>query len=154
MFLLTASAHFTQPRSDGLIAIVPRWIPQPALVITATGILELLGAAGLILPPTRVAAALCLGAMPVAMFPANVRAARGVSHPASPSTPLVARIPIQALFLGVLSAKPGRCGQQPGVRRVHLGRVWKRTVGSCRLSRKFLGRLCSVRACLPALWDS
>jgi uncharacterized membrane protein len=103
MFLLTASAHFTQPRRDGLIAIVPRWIPQPALVITATGILELVGAAGLILPPTRVAAALCLGALLVAMFPANIRAAQGVSHPASPSTPLVVRMPIQALFLGALA---------------------------------------------------
>src|SRR5690606_25233910 len=29
MFLLTASAHWTQPRRDGLIAIVPPSLPAP-----------------------------------------------------------------------------------------------------------------------------
>ena len=40
MFLLTASAHWTQPRRDGLIAMVPPALPRPALLVTVTGVLD------------------------------------------------------------------------------------------------------------------
>lgn len=100
MFTVTASSHGVQPRRDGLIAIVPTWVPRPALVVTVSGALELLGAIGLILPPTRTVAALCLAALLVAMFPANIRAARGVDHPAAPRTPLPLRTVLQAVFVG------------------------------------------------------
>lgn len=104
MFLLTASAHFQQPRRDGLIAIVPPRLPRPALLVTVTGILELLGAAGLLIPPTvipgiRVAAAICLGALLLVMFPANVRAASARRHPAAPTTPLGLRTALQVAFV-------------------------------------------------------
>ena len=104
MFLLTASAHFLQPRRDGLIAIVPTRLPQPGLIITATGILEILGAVGLLIPGTaapgiRTAAAVCLAALMIAMFPANVRAATGQRHPAAPHTPLVPRTLLQIVFI-------------------------------------------------------
>ena len=44
--------------------------------MTITGLLEILGAAGLLLPATAGAAAACLAALLAAMFPANVRGAR------------------------------------------------------------------------------
>jgi hypothetical protein len=44
---------------------------------------ELVGAAGLLYPPTRVAAAVCLFVLMVAMFPANVYAARMPNPPKS-----------------------------------------------------------------------
>src|SRR5436305_4623487 len=75
MFLLTASAHWGKRRLD-LIRMVPAAFPRPDLIVTITGLLELLGAAGLLLPATSGAAAACLAALLLAMFPANVRAAR------------------------------------------------------------------------------
>ena len=75
MFLLTASAHWGKRRPD-LIRMVPVAFPRPDLIIMITGLLELLGAAGLLLPATAGGTAGCLAALLVAMFPANVRASR------------------------------------------------------------------------------
>ena len=57
MFVLTGIAHFAPPMRRDLIAIVPPRLPAPGLLVTVTGVLELLGAVGLLLPATRVAAA-------------------------------------------------------------------------------------------------
>jgi uncharacterized membrane protein len=75
MFLLTASAHWGKRRPD-LIRMVPAVFPRPDLIITLTGLLELAGAAGLLIPATSGVAAACLAVLLVALFPANVRAAR------------------------------------------------------------------------------
>jgi uncharacterized membrane protein len=75
MFLLTASAHWGKRRT-GLIRMVPPAFPRPDLLVTATGILELLGAIGLVLPMVARYAALGLALMLLAVFPANVHAAR------------------------------------------------------------------------------
>ncbi|WP_027929057.1 DoxX family protein [Amycolatopsis thermoflava] len=112
MFTVTAVSHWIRPKRDGLVAIVPTWVPTPGLIVTITGILELLGAAGLLVPGTRVASAICLAVMLVGMFPANVRAAHGVDHPAAPRTPLPLRTTLQvvfvaaAVFVAITSAQP------------------------------------------------
>ncbi|MBF6326940.1 DoxX family protein [Nocardia transvalensis] len=98
MFLLTATAHFLPPRRDALIAMVPPRLPSPAGLVTLTGVLELAGAIGLLIPPVAPIAALCLATLMVVMFPANVRAARagiGVK-----TMPLPARTVVQAMFIG------------------------------------------------------
>ena len=59
MFVLTGVAHFVNPLRADMIAIVPPGLPAPGLLVTVTGVLELLGAVGLLLPATRVAAAWC-----------------------------------------------------------------------------------------------
>ncbi|GAA4190867.1 hypothetical protein GCM10022288_20840 [Gryllotalpicola kribbensis] len=99
MFFLTAFSHWARPRRDGLIAIVPPWIPAPRQIVTVTGILEAAGALGVLVPATRFAAASCLAVLLILMFPANVRAARGVDHPAAPSTPLPLRTMLQVVFV-------------------------------------------------------
>ena len=99
MFVLTGAAHFVQPLRGGLIAIVPPALPAPGLLVTVTGVLELIGAIGLLIPATRVAAAVCLGLMLIALFPANVYAAGAKRSEHAPSTPLVPRTLMQALFL-------------------------------------------------------
>lgn len=76
MFLLTASAHFLQPRRNALIAMVPPQLPNPPLLITVTGVLEVVGAIGLLIPATSRLAAGCLGLLLIAMFPANVYSIR------------------------------------------------------------------------------
>ncbi|GGS34233.1 MULTISPECIES: DoxX family protein [Actinokineospora] len=98
MFLLTASAHFTEPRRTHLIAMVPPALPNPAALVTLTGVLEIAGAIGLLVPSTAKIAAACLAALLVAMFPANIRAARaggGIK-----TMPLPLRALVQLAFIG------------------------------------------------------
>ncbi len=74
MFAFTASAHFGPQRSS-LIQIVPSRLPRPDVLVTVTGILEFLGALGLLLPTTAPLAGSCLAMLLLTMFPANVNAA-------------------------------------------------------------------------------
>jgi uncharacterized membrane protein len=99
MFMVTGIAHFAEPLRSGLIAIVPPKLPAPGLLVTITGVLELLGAVGLLVPQTRVAAAVCLGLLMLAMFPANVYAAGARRSEHAPSTPLLPRTLMQLLFV-------------------------------------------------------
>jgi uncharacterized membrane protein len=75
MFLFTASAHWGKRRPD-LIRMVPRLFPHPDVLVTVTGILEILGAIGLFVPQTALAACIGLALLLLALFPANIRAAR------------------------------------------------------------------------------
>ena len=99
MFVLTGVAHFVQPLRGDMIAIVPPRLPAPALLVTVTGVLELLGAVGLLIPATRVAAAGCLVLLMFAMFPANVYAARMPNPPKSMTSRLGVRTAEEAVYL-------------------------------------------------------
>lgn len=100
MFVVTGIAHFVNPLRRDLIAIVPPRLPSPGLLVTTTGVLELLGAVGLLYPPTRAAAAVSLGVMMLAMFPANVYASRMTKPPKSMTTRLPLRTVEQVVFVG------------------------------------------------------
>ncbi|GAA3336097.1 DoxX family protein [Amorphoplanes nipponensis] len=100
MFLLTGLAHFGLGRRADLVAMVPPRLPRPELLVTLTGGLELAGAAGLLLPPTYRLAAGCLALLMLAMFPANVYAARHhVDLGGKPATPLPLRTALQVVFV-------------------------------------------------------
>ena len=104
MFLVTASAHFAKGRAD-LIAMVPPLFPRPDLLVTITGVLEILGAIGLVVPRTSRAAAICLVLLMLAMFPANVYAAlNGMSLMGKPVTPLPERTAMQIVFVAAAAA--------------------------------------------------
>jgi uncharacterized membrane protein len=110
MFLLTASAHFGSLRSD-LVRMVPPIFPRPDLIVTLTGIAEILGAIGLLVPRTAPWAAGCLSALLLAMFPANVHSAlEGIPLGGRPATPLVLRTVLQLVFLAatLVAAAPHR----------------------------------------------
>ncbi|HEX6099730.1 MAG TPA: DoxX family membrane protein [Thermoanaerobaculia bacterium] len=99
MLLVTASAHWGGKRAD-LIAMVPPVFPQPELLVTLTGILELAGAAGLVYARTSRAAAVCLALLFIAMFPANIYAARQhLSIGGQPVTELPLRTAIQVVLI-------------------------------------------------------
>jgi uncharacterized membrane protein len=104
MFILTGFAHFAPQLRADLIAIVPPRLPAPGYLVTITGLLELLGAVGLLLPVTRVAAAVCLLVLMLAMFPANVYAARMPNPPKSMTTQLPLRTVIEVVFLAAAIA--------------------------------------------------
>jgi uncharacterized membrane protein len=99
MFLMTGVAHFAPGMRRDMIAIVPPRLPRPGLLVGITGVLELLGAAGLLYPPTRVAAALCLFVLMLIMFPANVYAARMPNPPKSMTSRLGVRTAEEVVYL-------------------------------------------------------
>jgi uncharacterized membrane protein len=100
MFVTTGVAHLVPAMRHDMIAIVPPRLPAAGLLVTITGVLELLGAAGLLYPPTRVAAAVCLFALMLVMFPANVYAARMPTPPKSMNSRLPVRTAEEIVFLG------------------------------------------------------
>ena len=58
--------------TDVFVAIVPDWVPAPQTVVLATGVCELLGAAGLLIPRVRKFAGIMLAAYAACVFPANL----------------------------------------------------------------------------------
>jgi uncharacterized membrane protein len=48
MFVFTATAHFNKMKHD-LAQMIPSYFPRPLLIVYITGVLELLGATGLVL---------------------------------------------------------------------------------------------------------
>jgi uncharacterized membrane protein len=99
MFLLTAWAHFGDLRAD-LVRMVPPIFPDPELLVTLTGIAEILGAIGLLVPRFVRPAAWGLTLLLLAIFPANVHAAlNDVTLGGRPATELLPRAAMQVLFL-------------------------------------------------------
>jgi uncharacterized membrane protein len=102
MFFFTGMAHFNKMKHD-LARMVPQELPHPLLIIYVTGVLEFLGAVGLLLPKLRSAAGICLIALLIAMFPANMKAAKErLSLRGKPATQLRLRLPMQLFFIGLL----------------------------------------------------
>jgi len=99
MFVMTGIAHFVNPLRRDMIAIVPPRLPSPDLLVTITGVLELIGAAGLLYPPTRVAAAACLFVLMLVMFPANIYASRMPNPPKSMTSRLDIRTVEEIVYL-------------------------------------------------------
>jgi uncharacterized membrane protein len=102
MFLFTGVAHFTGTRRD-LVRMVPPQFPRPAALVTLTGVAELAGALGLLVPLLARTAAYALIALLLAMFPANIYAAR-IGHVIAgrPHTRLLFRLPLQVLWILLL----------------------------------------------------
>lgn len=101
MLLFTAAAHFNAMRGD-LIRMVPPSFPRPDLIVTVTGVLEILGAVGILVPRTRRLAGIGLILLFLSMFPANLSAAlRDVTLGGRPATALWLRAPMQLFFMAV-----------------------------------------------------
>lgn len=108
MFVFTAGAHFHRMKHD-LVRMVPAMFPRPLLLVYFTGVLEFLGAAGLLLPRFRSRAGICLIVLLIALFPANVNAAmKRATLAGRPATPLWLRAPMQLMLIGLLwwSSRP------------------------------------------------
>jgi uncharacterized membrane protein len=99
MIVMTGVAHFVNPLRRDMIAIVPPWLPVPGALVTITCVLELAGAAGLLYPPTRVAAAVCLFVLMLVLFPANVYASRMPNPPKSMTSRLDVRTIEEVVYL-------------------------------------------------------
>ena len=82
--------------------MVPPFLPYADALVYLTGVLELLGAAGLVIATTRMLAGYALAALFVGLLPANIHAAVAhVPFAGGEATPLWQRIPEQILYLAV-----------------------------------------------------
>lgn len=68
-YLIAGIAHLRSPA--GFLAITPDWVPAPELVIKLTGIAEIAGAIGLMIPRLRYAAGIGLALYALSVWPAN-----------------------------------------------------------------------------------
>ena len=102
MLCFTAAAHFNSMRPD-MVAMVPPSVPNPEFMVTFTGICEIVGAVGLLVPRTRRIAAVALIVFMLAVLPANIHAAQaGVTFRGAPATPIIPRVALQLLFIALL----------------------------------------------------
>ena len=87
--------HLRSP--EPFLMIVPDWVPQPRAVIMLTGLCELAGALGLLIPRVRRLAGVMLALYAVCVFPANIKhAVYDIQVPGLPSS-LAYHIPRLAL---------------------------------------------------------
>jgi len=101
-FLFTGATHFTGMKHDYAV-MLPGPLSGNLGIIYLSGILEIAGAVGLLVPRTRRLAGVCLALYLLAVFPGNVYAAvNEVPFRGEPPTPLWLRTPIQLLFIGVV----------------------------------------------------
>ena len=102
LFVVTGVSHFSRLKAD-MAAMIPPPLTGALWVISVTGVFELAGAVGLLLPAVRRLAAWCLIALLVAMFPANVYAAlRNTTLGGRAATPLLVRTPLQIFWIAAL----------------------------------------------------
>lgn len=74
LFVTAGVAHFIAP--EFFVEIVPPMLPDPPLLVALSGVAEILGGIGLLVPRMRRAAAVGLILLLVAVFPANVQMLR------------------------------------------------------------------------------
>lgn len=100
-FFVGGIAHFAFTERE--VVIVPPWLPQHRLLVLTSGVFELLGAIGLLLPRTRNAAGRGLILLTLAVTPANVYMWQTADHyPAIPAWLLFVRLPLQLLLLIII----------------------------------------------------
>ena len=112
-WILAGTMHFVVPRQYEAIvpAALQRWRGQ---LVQASGVAEIAGGAGVMLPPCRRAAAWWSIATLVAVFPANLHMA--LNHERYRNVPggrpaLLLRLPVQLLFIAwALAAGRSRAG--------------------------------------------
>jgi uncharacterized membrane protein len=83
VYVAAGMLHLTFP--GPFVSITPGWVPWPERVIQFTGLCELAGAVGLLIPRTRKLAGAMLALYAVCVFPANIKHAFWMAGPdASP----------------------------------------------------------------------
>lgn len=99
-FVAAGVAHFVWP--ERYARTIPPYLPAPLLLVYVSGIFEVLGGVGVLLPATRRAAGWGLVLLLIAVFPANLHMALHAGDFAhlAPAWALWARLPMQLVFIG------------------------------------------------------
>ena len=95
LFIVAGTLHLA--RAELFVRIVPPGFPAPLVLVVVSGICEILGGAGILLPAFRRAAGIGLLALLAAVFPANVFMAYDARSFADLAPPLLLwlRLPLQ-----------------------------------------------------------
>ena len=107
-FTFGGIAHFVA--TDLEQRIVPPWVPCPREVVLLSGAFELLGAAGLLHPRTRRAAALGLFVLTLLVTPAHLYMLQRPELFDVPLWALWLRLPLQVLLLAAIAWSAGLGG--------------------------------------------
>jgi uncharacterized membrane protein len=98
--IIVGITHFIRP--DQYASIVPPQLPHPIALVYISGVFEILGGIGLLIPFLSVAAAWGLIALFVAVFPANInQAINSIPIEGIPHHPILYwfRLPFQAVLI-------------------------------------------------------
>lgn len=98
--IVVGITHFIRP--DQYARIVPPELPHPVALVYISGVFEILGGIGLVIPLVSVAAAWGLIALFIAVFPANInQAIHSIPIEGIPHHPLLYwfRLPFQAVLI-------------------------------------------------------
>lgn len=96
-FFIGGIMHFVATGTEA--SIVPPWMPWPVAAVLISGVFELLGAVGILYPPTRKAAGIGLFILTIAVTPAHVYMLQRPELFPVPLWALWLRLPVQ---LGLL----------------------------------------------------
>ncbi len=99
-FFLGCIPHFQWTALE--MSIVPPWIPYPRDMVLISGVFELLGAIGILVPKTRRAAGIGLVLLTIAVTPANVYMLQHAARYPWPMWLLIFRLPFQAFLLWLI----------------------------------------------------
>jgi uncharacterized membrane protein len=95
--------------------IVPPVIPWPRATVLISGVFELLGAIGILIPATRRAAGIGLFLLTIAVTPANAYMLQHAELFNVPRWALIVRLPFQVVLLALIlwSTWPPRVNRSP-----------------------------------------
>jgi len=100
LYVIAGSLHFI--KTDAYLRIMPPYVPWHLAMVRVSGVCEILGGLGLLVPRTRRAAAWGLIALLLAVFPANIyMATNPVDAGAGSIAPALrwGRLPLQSLLI-------------------------------------------------------
>ena len=98
-FMVGGIAHFVA--ADFFIQAMPDYLGHHKALVIISGVFEILGAIGILIPQTRLFAAYGLLALIVAVYPANINMALyPEDYPDIPALLLYLRLPLQWVFIG------------------------------------------------------
>lgn len=110
VFAFMGVLHFVPSARRGMRAMIPpalrrRGWPSPAFLVAFTGVCELAGAAGLLVPwdGLRLAAGICLVVFLVAVFPANAYAAAHRERFGRTAVPFWPRLAGQVVLIALVA---------------------------------------------------
>ncbi len=99
-YIVAGSLHFAKP--EPYLKIMPPYLPWHLALVYMSGVAEIAGGAGLLVPMVRRAAAWGLVAMLIAIFPANINMAmHPVESGAAALSPVLlwGRLPLQIVLI-------------------------------------------------------
>ena len=107
IFLVMGINHFVPRTARGMAAMIPptlrrEGILKPVNLVYVTGVCELAGAVGILLPWTRLAAGIALAVFLVAVFPANAYAAGKREKFGRFATPFWPRLVLQLALIALV----------------------------------------------------